>query len=43
MDVNAFMQPLLEVLAIAAVLAIGVGVIRSLLSGAVEGGRDSDD
>jgi len=42
-DVNVFMAPLFQVLAIAAVLAIGVGVVRSLLSGAVEGGRDSDD
>jgi hypothetical protein len=43
MDVNAFMEPLFQVLAIAAVLSIGVGVIRRLLSGAVEDDGSLDD
>lgn len=43
MDVNAFMAPLLNVLAIAAVLSIGLGVVRGLLSRAVEDGVGPDD
>jgi hypothetical protein len=43
MDVNVFMGPLFEVLAIAAVLSIGVGVIRRLVSGGVEDDGRSDD
>jgi hypothetical protein len=43
MDVNAFIMPLFQMLAIVAVLSIGVGVVRDLLSGAVDDERDSDD
>jgi hypothetical protein len=43
MNINVFMQPLIELLAIAAVIDLGLWVIRRLLSGAVEGGPHADD
>lgn len=43
MDVNDFMQPLIELLAAAAVIDLGLWVVRRVLRGAVEGGADADD
>jgi len=42
-DINLFMAPLITVLAIAAIVDLGLTVVRRVLSGAVEGERDADD
>ena len=43
MDINAFMQPLIEFLAVAAFVDIALSMVRGLVVGAVEGEHDPDD
>ena len=41
-DVNAFITPLVQSLAVVAVLSIGIGFLRDILFDVTDGGPDDD-